>query len=312
MKKISLIDPKNNKKLSNKELTRFKKFSNILDLYISDESELSNIQSNFYNDVRFPNYDDIEDFGSLIDKANKSIFAKMLDDEIPMGANLLEAGCGTGQLSIFLSRYNRNIHAIDISKGSLIEAKNFVTSNSIKNITFYRMNIFNLFFLENTFDVIISNGVLHHTHNAELAFTKLCKVLKNKGLIVIGLYHKYGRIFHNFRKFLIRKFGKGFDILDKRLRDNLSSKKVYAWYKDQYENPSETVHTLKEVITWFRRNNIEYVSSIPFDFDHQDKLFSKKPLKSSFKYFIDEFLLAFNPRQMYEGGFFIVIGKKTI
>ena len=104
MKKISLIDPKNNKKLSNKELTRFKKFSNILDLYISDESELSNIQSNFYNDVRFPNYDDIEDFGSLIDKANKSIFAKMLDDEIPMGANLLEAGCGTGQLSNFFKQ----------------------------------------------------------------------------------------------------------------------------------------------------------------------------------------------------------------
>ena len=70
-------------------------------MYISDESELSNIQSNFYNDVKFPNYDDIEDFGSLIDKANKSIFAKMLDDEIPMGANLLEAGCGTGELSIF-------------------------------------------------------------------------------------------------------------------------------------------------------------------------------------------------------------------
>ena len=186
MVKISLIDPRNNKKLSKKDLTRFKKFSNILDLYISEKSDLSNIQSDFYNDVKFPNYDDIEDFGSLIDKANKSIFAKMLDDEIPMGANLLEAGCGTGQLSIFLSRYNRNIHAIDISKGSLIEAKNFVTSNSIKNITFYRMNIFNLFFLENTFDVIISNGVLHHTHNAELAFTKLCNSFGPGGLADLG------------------------------------------------------------------------------------------------------------------------------
>ena len=310
MVKISLIDPRNNKKLSSKDLTRFKKFSNILDLYISEKSDLSNIQSDFYNDVKFPNYDDIEDFGSLIDKANKSIFAKMLDDEIPMGSSVLEAGCGTGQLGIFLSRYNRQIHAIDISKGSLIEAKKFVTNNSIKNINFYRMNIFNLFFAENTFDIIISNGVLHHTHNAELAFTKLCKILKNNGLIIIGLYHRFGRIFHNFRKFLIKKFGRSFDILDKRLRDKLSSKKIYAWYKDQYENPSETVHTLSEVMAWFRKNNIEYLSSIPFDFNQGDKLFSKKVLRNSYEYFIDEFLLTFSPRQIYEGGFFIVIGRK--
>ena len=312
MKKFFLIDPRTNKKLSKKDLTLYKKFSNIPDLYLSEKSDLSNIQSDFYNDVKFPNYDDIENYGSLIDKANKSIFAKMLDDEIPMGCSVLEAGCGTGQLSIFLSRYNRQIHAIDISKGSLIEAKKFATNNSIKNVNFYRMNIFNLFFANNTFDIIISNGVLHHTHNAELAFSKLCNILKNNGLIIVGLYHKFGRIFHNFRKFLISKFGRSFDILDKRLRDNLSSKKVYAWYKDQYENPSETVHTFKEVINWFRENNIEYLSSIPFDFDQGDKLFSKKKLRSNYEYFMDEFLLTFNPRQIYEGGFFIVIGRKFL
>lgn len=312
MKNITLIDPRNNKKLSNLDLSKFESFSNIPDLFISDKSEISNIQSDFYNDVKFPNYDDIENFGNLIDKANKSVFAKMLDDEIPMGAKVLEAGCGTGQLSIFLSRYNRQIYGIDLSKGSLIEATKFMKKNSISNVKLYRMNIFKLFFDQNTFDVVISNGVLHHTHNAELAFRNICKTLKNNGIIVVGLYHKFGRIFHNFRKFLIRNFGRTFKILDKRFRDNLSSKKVYAWYKDQYENPSETVHTLKEVIKWFEANDIDYLSSIPFDFYPDEKLFSKKILKSSFEYFLEEFLLTFNLRQIYEGGFFIVIGKKKI
>ena len=312
MKNITLIDPRNNKKLSDLDISKFKSFSNIPDLFISDKSEISNIQSDFYNDVKFPNYDDIENFGNLIDKANKSVFAKMLDDEIPVGAKVLEAGCGTGQLSIFLSRYNRQIYGIDLSKGSLIEATKFMKKNSINNVKLYRMNIFKLFFDQNTFDVVISNGVLHHTHNAELAFRNICKTLKNNGIIVVGLYHKFGRIFHNFRKFLIRNFGRTFKILDKRFRDNLSSKKVYAWYKDQYENPSETVHTLKEVIKWFEANDIEYLSSIPFDFYPDEKLFSKKILKSSFEYFLEEFLLTFNLRQIYEGGFFIVIGKKKI
>ena len=30
----------------------------------------------FYNNIKFPNYDNIDDFGILIDKAKKSIFAK--------------------------------------------------------------------------------------------------------------------------------------------------------------------------------------------------------------------------------------------
>ena len=42
------------------------------------------------------------------------------------------------------------------------------------------MNIFNHCFVENTFDVIISNGVLHHTHSAKKAFGKLCKILKER------------------------------------------------------------------------------------------------------------------------------------
>ncbi len=311
MKKIILIDPKSKKKLSRKDLSKFKSFSNIYDLFIPDKSNITNIQSDFYNDVKFPNYDNIEDFGTLLDKAERSIFAKLLDNEIPIGATVLEAGCGTGQLSIFLSRYNRQIYGIDISKGSLIEAKKFITKNSIKNVTLYRMNIFNHCFVENTFDVIISNGVLHHTHNAKKAFINLSKILKVNGIIVIGLYHKFGRIFHNFRKIIIRKFGSNFDILDKKLRENLSSKKTYAWYKDQYENPSESLHTFKEVIKWFKENNIEYLSSIPFDFVPSEKLFSKKKLRSSFEYFIEEFLLTFNSRQIYEGGFFIVVGKKV-
>ena len=57
-----------------------------------------------------------------------------------MGADVLEAGCGTGQMSIYLSRYGRRIFGIDLSEGSLIEAKKFhfiVSKNS--NFHFQRV-----------------------------------------------------------------------------------------------------------------------------------------------------------------------------
>ena len=307
---VKIINPDSKKEINFNENFEYKFFKDIPDLFLEDGNSLTKIQSDFYNDVKFPNYDDMEDFGSLLDKSRRSIIVKKLDDEIPMGSNILEAGCGTGQMSIILSRYARQIYGIDLSKGSLIEAKQFINSNDIKSVHLFRMNIFKLFFKENTFDVIISNGVLHHTYNPKLAFSKLVRVLKPGGIIVIGLYHRYGRIIQKIRQSLIKNFGDSFKFLDKRFREKISDKKKYAWFLDQYKNPSETTHTYLEVLNWFKVENIEFLSSIPFDFNPENKLFQKREAKNRFEIFLNEISLAFNLRQIGEGGFFVMIGKK--
>lgn len=308
---VKIINPDSKKEINFNENFEYKFFKDIPDLFLEDGNSLTKIQSDFYNDVKFPNYDNVEGFGSLLDKSRRSIFVKKLDDEIPMGSNILEAGCGTGQLSIALSRYARQIYGIDLSKGSLIEAKQFINSNDIKSVHLFRMNIFKLFFKENTFDVIISNGVLHHTYNPKLAFSKLVRVLKPGGIIVIGLYHRYGRIIQKIRQSLIKNFGDSFKFLDKRFREKISDKKKYAWFLDQYKNPSETTHTYLEVLNWFKVENIEFLSSIPFDFNPENKLFQKREAKNRFEIFLNEISLAFNLNQIYqEGSFFVMIGKK--
>lgn len=307
---VKIINPDSKKEINFNENFEYKFFKDIPDLFLEDGNSLTKIQSDFYNDVKFPNYDNVEGFGSLLDKSRRSIFVKKLDDEIPMGSNILEAGCGTGQMSIVLSRYARQIYGIDLSKGSLIEAKQFINSNDIKSVHLFRMNIFKLFFEENTFDVIISNGVLHHTYNPKLAFSKLVRVLKPGGIIVIGLYHRYGRIIQKIRQSLIKNFGDSFKFLDKRFREKISDKKKYAWFLDQYKNPSETTHTYLEVLNWFKVENIEFLSSIPFDFNPENKLFQKREAKNRFEIFLNEISLAFNLRQISEGGFFVMIGKK--
>ncbi len=315
---INLIHPDTNKKLrfNNKnnnyfcETLSFSSFEEIPNLFLEDGHHLTKIQSEFYNNIKFPNYNIIDDFGTLIDKAKKSIFAEKLDNEIPIGANVLKAGCGTGQLSIYLSRYRRKIFAIDLSEGSLILAKKFIIQNHIKNVFLSKMNIFKMFFEKNFFDIVISNGVIHHTHDPELAFKKLVEVLKVNGIIDIGLYYRYGRIIHKVREKLINIFGNKLKFLDKRFAENISNEQKYAWFLDQYKNPSETTHTIFEVMKWFKKNNIQYLSSLPINFNLDDKLFEKKEIVFGFNLFIEEFLQAFNFRYNYEGGFFIVIGKK--
>ena len=98
---------------------RFNIINGIPDFFTDDGEKLSVTQSKFYNEIKFPNYDKIDDFGSLLEKSEKSTFFKKLDDEIKMFSKVLEVGWGTGQLSLFLSRYKREIYSVDLSIGSL-------------------------------------------------------------------------------------------------------------------------------------------------------------------------------------------------
>ena len=294
---------------------RFDIINEIPDFFKDDSEKLSLIQSKFYNEVKFPNYDEIDDFGNLLDKSEKSIFFKKLDEEIKMFAKVLEVGCGTGQLSLFLSRYKRQIFSIDLSIGSLELGENFRKKNNIGNLFFLRMSLFNLFFKKEFFDVIISNGVLHHTENPKLAFMELTKYLKKDGYVIIGLYHRYGRIFTKIRQFLIKVFGDSFKFLDKKTLDKNSSKeKRFAWFMDQYKNPKESTHTFKEVSSWFRSANIEFISSIPFSFPDNSlldkKLFEKNKNNSKLEMLLNEITQCFSPQQIKEGGFFVMIGRK--
>lgn len=316
-----LIDPNTKKKISfdgNNFFSGGKKIelkNEILNMFHNDieTDDITNKQKTFYEDIMFPNYDDLDDFSSLIEKSEGSMFAKKLDEELPYSSKVIEIGCGTGQLSNFLSRYNRTVVGTDISINSLKLANKFRKKNSINNVFFIQMNLFKPCFPENTFDAVISNGCLHHTSNPKKAFSSVSKLAKKGGLIVIGLYHKNGRLFTNFRQHFFRIFKNKFKFLDPRnIDENISVSKKYAWYRDQYQNPKEFSYKFNEIIDWFNENEIDYLSSIPFHgFDQNFKIFNKYKKPNFFKIFSKELLMTFDLDQIKEGGFFIMVGRKV-
>ena len=57
-----------------------------------------------------------------------------------------------------------------------------------------------------------------------------------------------------------------------------------AWIRDQYIHPLESLHSIDEVLKWFKNHNIEFISSIPssdYDYDYQN-IFEKKSLGNFF------------------------------
>ena len=191
--------------------------------------------------------------------------ARLLDEQIPDGTTVLEAGCGTGQLTNFLGmHWSRTVIGADLCLNSLRLARRFRDRFSIRNAQFLQMNLFRPPFRESAFDVVISNGVLHHTADPEGGFRRLLHKVKPGGYIIIGLYNCTGRLTTDWRRKAIRVFGDGMANLDARLRgQNLNESRWRAWFRDQYQHPHESKHSFGEVLHWFDAAAVEYISSIP-------------------------------------------------
>jgi 2-polyprenyl-3-methyl-5-hydroxy-6-metoxy-1,4-benzoquinol methylase len=284
--------------------------------HIISDQKTKNV-TDFYKVAPFPNYKDDDNKQSILEKGNKNILAYQFKKFIGYKKNVLEVGCGTGQLSnYFAIGTNNEIIAFDPTIESLKLAQNFANQNSINNIKFVNADIFDDVLSENYFDFIWCNGVLHHTKNPYKAFQITSKSLKNNGYILIGLYNKIGRIRTLIRKYLGKIFSnKLIEYLDPTLKNlKLSENEKKSWINDQYFHPIESLHTLDEVLTWFKKNNIEYINSIPScdfeDLSSYENLFEKKSAGDIYSRLINQFSMIFNQLGS-DGGLFIVIGKKN-
>ena len=210
---------------------------------------------------------------------------------------------------------NNRIYALDPTTTSIKLGKEFADTNNITNIAFLNGDIFDDIFNDESFDHIWCNGVLHHTKDPYLAFKHVAKSLKINGYILLGLYNKYGRLRTVIRRFFFKFFGRPFImIFDPILRstNKVETDKIESWINDQYMHPVESSHTFDEVLTWFKKNNIEFINSIPsLDFNTDDEIFTKKPYGNVFTRIINQISMIFSSLGG-DGGLFIFIGKKKI
>jgi SAM-dependent methyltransferase len=255
------------------------------------KTDVTEIIRLFYEKTPFPNYDELDSANSLREKATRGVFARLLDEQIPLGSKVLEVGCGTGQLSNFLGiTWGRTILASDACMNSLKLAERFRRANQIKHVAFLQMNLFRPVFKPDSFDFVICNGVLHHTSDPLLGFQSIAKLVKPGGVILIGLYNKYSRIATDFVRFALRISGDRLQFLDPRLRDSKADEvRQRTWFLDRFKNPHESKHSIAEVQGWFEASGFEFLNSIPKatgeKFSADEKLFEPHPKGSKIDHF---------------------------
>ncbi len=140
--------------------------------------------------------------------ADTAVFSRLLSEQLPKNAKVLEIGCGTGQLSNYLAATTSSkVYATDMTRASLRMGNDFARRNDIQNVCFLRMNLFKPAFLPASMDVLISNGVLHNTYDTRKAFLTVAPLVKPGGYILIGLYNHIGRLRTDLRRFWIKLLG---------------------------------------------------------------------------------------------------------
>ena len=267
----------------------------------------------FYEGCSFPGYEDVDTPQALAERAARGVYARLLDEQLPLGARVLDAGCGTGQLTLFLSGLGRRAIGIDLSHASLSKGQRFKERFGL-HAHFAQMNLFRPALRQDAFDVVFTNGVLHHTADAAGGFRSLLSLLKPGGLVVVGLYNTYGRLLLRLRKLVFRLTGNRALWLDGILRARgLGDDKKRIWFLDQYANPHEQTFTVDDVLGWFRQAGVEYVSSIPpirvgQGLTADASLFAPRPAGSLIDHLLTQ--LWWVVSQSREGGFFITIGRK--
>lgn len=112
------------------------------------------------------------------------------------GKRVLEVGVGQGTDLVQFAKAGADVSGVDITQRHLdLAAQNFSVCGLRANLQYASAAA--IPFESNSFDVVYSFGVLHHTDNTVRCLSECHRVLRPGGELILGLYHTYS-FFHAY------------------------------------------------------------------------------------------------------------------
>ena len=266
----------------------------------------------FYDEAPFPGYPPHDNLAAFRARAERSRFAQLLDAAIPADAHVVEVGCGTGQMSLYLAHTDRVVVGVDISRAALRLGRDAARRFGIASVRFVETDLNHPGLRAESFDVVYSAGVLHHTAEPAAAFASVARLARPGGVVIVGVYNTFARLPLRFRRGIARLTGFRVVPFDPILRERRAEPaRRAAWLRDQYQHPEEHRHIIAEVKRWFADNGIEYLRAFPstvFDDDGRD-LFAPAVDDWNFENWIAQIGWMWTLGR--EGGLFFAIGRRS-
>jgi 2-polyprenyl-3-methyl-5-hydroxy-6-metoxy-1,4-benzoquinol methylase len=225
----------------------------------------------FYNAYPFPGR--LGAYGNWQGLAPDLLRSLRVPEDVLKDADVLDAGCGTGEYSRSFAAAGAHVTALDVSEGALAVARDYDARLGVASVDYQIADILNLN-LDRSFDLIASLGVLHHTADPEAGFKKLTTVVRPGGYLVIGLYSSVSRLHVLTLRQILRVLSLGnqeraINLAQRFLQPILplfigkEGAKDRARIADLLAHPHEKPVSLYKTMTWCRQAGLEVIAGAP-------------------------------------------------
>src|SRR5215510_7035532 len=172
---------------------------------------------------------------------------RLMEFEKFRGRRLLEIGCGMGTDLLQFARGGARCTGIDLTPRSVA-----ITRHRFRlygaDADFMISDGEHLPFRDESFDVVYSNGVLHHTPDTEGAIREVHRVLTPGGVAKIMLYHRHS--LNYWVEIVLRRGLLGFEFLRGRSAEEIRSRVIE--FSDHEARPLVKVYSRKQARELFR------------------------------------------------------------
>ncbi|HXM20961.1 MAG TPA: methyltransferase domain-containing protein [Terriglobales bacterium] len=195
---------------------------------------------------------------------------KMIEGlQLAAGAQVLDVGCGPGELVLHLLRKGYDARGIDISPAMIQEAIGTLRSNGFDAADRFSVgDIERLEFPDGSFDVVVAAGVIEYQKTDGPTLTEMNRVIKRGGHLILNVTNRYSytTLFETPYRWL-KKSSFGFAMLGgmKRL---IGRGEVHEFPDRRTHSPAGFDRALSEFGFTKVRHNYFHFSPLPIPLDN--------------------------------------------
>lgn len=230
---------------------------------------------NMYKKVN-PSFRDISN-SNIFDKQISNRKAILKELNLPSllfkEKKLLEIGAGTGENSLYYAMMGADVTIVEPNELSCKRTEELFESYSY-GITIINQSLFEMdqtIFKE--FDIVISEGVLHHTFDTMNALNIVLSNVSNETIVMVSIPEYHGWYKRNLQRLLISELSNSEEEIvlnsKKYFQNHVDRAKKYGLREekniiyDTFVNPQIQTTPLERICDTFYTNGIEYYSSYP-------------------------------------------------
>lgn len=201
-------------------------------------------------------------------------FRRFIQEHAAAGMRVGEIGCGPGRATMYLTQRKLDVTAIDLSRTGLSLAR-----GRAPTARFVQASNLALPFAAASFDIVVSDGVLHHTADPYRAFSENVRVLRSGGHFYLGVYNRRRYYYYIYTYTgLIRLIERawlgriviyatlfpiyyGVHLLKSRGRRTIRGARNFFY--DYIMTPQASFHTREEIVGWAAQNGLDLLAYDP-------------------------------------------------